>query len=186
MSRYVKQFNRASVDDFYRLHSRKNDAGWCFCAAWWVESWEKWSDRTVDENRNLRNNLLARGEYDGYLLYIDHEPIGWCQVGPRDRLRKLAQQFQLEPDPETWAITCFLIEPNHRRSGLAAYLFRQVLADLGQRGVKRVEVFPKRSPDIDAMDMWNGPESMFLKAGFEIVQDSPDRPVLAIELHGID
>jgi GNAT superfamily N-acetyltransferase len=178
----VKPFGEARVDDFYHLHSSKNDAGWCFCAAWWVGTWEKWGDRTADQNRIIRDELLARGEYDGYLLYIDHQPVGWCQVGPRDRLEKLTRQFRLAPDRETWAVTCFLIDPAYRRSGLAAYLLRQVLDDLGQRGVKRVEAFPRRSSDAEAMDLWNGPESMFLKAGFAIVRDHPDRPILAIEL----
>jgi GNAT superfamily N-acetyltransferase len=182
MDKEVKRFGKSLVGDFYRIHNEKNSAGWCFCAAWWVENWDGWSDRNADENRLVRNELLARGEYDGYLLYQNHEPVGWCQVGPRDRLEKLTRQFNLNPAPDTWAITCFLITPGNRRTGLAIYLLQQILADLQSRGVGWVEVFPKRGSELDATDMWNGPESMYLRAGFKVIVDRPERPVLAINL----
>jgi hypothetical protein len=61
-------------------------------------------------------------------------------------------------------------------------LLRQILADLQSRGVGCIEVFPKRGSELDAMDMWNGPESMYLQAGFKVIVDRPERPVLAINL----
>lgn len=185
MHKEVKRFDKSLVGDFYRIHNQKNNSGWCYCVAWWVASWDGWSDRTADENRLLRDELLVRGEYDGYLLYLDHDPVGWCQVGPRDRLEKLARQFNLNPAPDTWAITCFLIKPDHRRTGLAVYILQQILADLQSRGVGYVEAFPRRGSELDEMDMWNGPESMYLQAGFTVIGDSPQRSVFTINLTGI-
>ena len=178
----VKRFNKDLVGDFYLLHNKKKGAGWCFCIAWWIDSWDGWSDRTAGENRKARDELLYRGEYDGYLLYINDIPIGWCQVGPRDRLSKLVRQFELEPDPNTWAITCFLIDPDHRRRGLASHLLCEILMDLKELGIGRVEAFPRHGAEIDEMDMWNGPESIFAQAGFSVVQEDSIRLVLAIEL----
>jgi GNAT superfamily N-acetyltransferase len=177
----VRRFGAALREDFYHLHSEANDAGWCFCVAWWVPTWVGWGDRGAEQNRQLRDALCDQGEYDGYLLYVDGAPAGWCQAGPRDRLAKLAQQFDLAPDPAAWAITCFQIASTHRRQGLASFLLGEVLRDLRGRGVRRVEAFPKRGPDLEADDLWNGPESMFRSAGFAIVRDDPRRPVLAIE-----
>lgn len=182
MQTAIHRFDPGRRADFFRLHSEANDAGWCFCAAWWVGSWAGFGERTMAENRALRESLLDRGEYDGYLLYADGVPVGWCQAGPRDRLSKLTRQFGLEPDPTTWAITCFLIAPAYRRQGLAARLLEGVLADLGTRGVRRVEAFPRRGPDQDALDLWNGPESLFQRAGFQVVRDDPVRPILALGL----
>ncbi len=66
---------------------------------------------------------------------------------------------------------------------MARALLDGVLADLRGRGdVRRVEAFPKRGADLDAMDLWNGPEVMFRAAGFVVVQDDPVRPVLALDL----
>lgn len=178
----VERFSAACQDDFERIHCEDRGAGWCHCVAWWVPTWDGWGERSADENRALRRQLCQRGEYDGYLLYIDDDPAGWCQAGPRDRLAKLVAQFDLAPAPETWAVTCFFIAPDYRSRGLAAHLLRHVVADVGQRGARRVEVFPKRGSRLDALDLWNGPEAMFLACGFEVVKDDPKRPILALSL----
>jgi GNAT superfamily N-acetyltransferase len=182
MTLTVKRFDPSRRADFYRLHSEANGCAWCYCVAWWAPTWEGWGERTAEANRALREALLARGEYDGYLLYEDDAPVGWCQVGPRDRLEKLTRQLALPPDPETWAITCFQIAPAHRRKGLATRLLREVLRDLRGQGVRRVEAFPKRGDALDVEDLWNGPESMFRAAGFTVTRDDARRPVLALEL----
>lgn len=182
----VSPFSPHRLADFLAVHSQANRAGWCYCVAWWVPCWKGWDQRTAEENLGLRQSLLQRGHYDGYLLYIDHQPVGWCQAGRRDRLAKLVQQFQLPPDPAVWAVTCFLITPSFRGRGLASRFLKSVLADLARQGVRRVEAFPKRGPDLDQLDLWNGPKSMFLKAGFKVVRDDPRRPILALSLedHG--
>jgi ribosomal protein S18 acetylase RimI-like enzyme len=177
----VVRLEASRRDDFYRLHSEACGAGWCRCAAWWVPTWEGWSQRTAAENRRVREGLFDDGVADGYLLYGDDEVVGWCQALERDRLAKLARQFDLPPDPATWAITCFLIAPRHRRQGLAGRLLREVVADLRRRGAARIEAFPKRGPDLDDGDLWNGPEAMFRAAGFAVLRDDPVRPVLALE-----
>jgi GNAT superfamily N-acetyltransferase len=183
MPREVHRLTAENRADFFRLHNDEHDAGWCFCVAWWVRIWEGWGERSAEQNRTLREALFERcDQYDGYLLYVDDEPVGWCQAGPRDRLEKLARQFNLEPDPDTWALTCFLIAPQVRGQGMAASLLAGVLDDLRARGVKRVEAFPKRGEGLDAGDLWNGPEAMFRAAGFAVVRDDPARPVLALRL----
>lgn len=182
MSYEVHRLDAARREDFYRLHDDANDAGWCRCVAWWVPTWDGWSDRAAAENRRLRDELFDRGEHDGYLCYSGGEPIGWCQVGPRDRLGKLARQLALASDPAAWAITCFQIAPAHRRRGVAKELLASVLGDLARRGVRRVEAFPKRGEELDVHDLWTGPEALYLAAGFKVVRDDPRRPVLALEL----
>ena len=182
MNRKVIRFGPDNRADFYSVHCAHNRAGWCFCVAWWVPTWDGWGERSAADNRSLREDLLGRGEYDGYLLFVDGKPAGWCQVGQRDRLAKLTKQFGLVSDPETWAITCFLIAPAYRRQGLADFLLSAVLDDLPGRGARRVEAFPRRGKDMDDLDMWNGAEDMFLKAGFQVVLDDPQRPVLAKDL----
>jgi len=177
----ITRLDQDHLPDFFRVHSAENEAGWCCCVAWWVPTWEGWGERTQVENRLLREALFQRGEYDGYLGYLDGEPVGWCQVGPRDRLEKLRRQLELAPDPETWAITCFLIVPAYRRAGVASSLMRPVLEDMKQSGVRRVEAYPKRGEQLDSGDLWNGPEGMFLQAGFRVAKDDPRRPVLVLE-----
>jgi GNAT superfamily N-acetyltransferase len=168
--------------DFFRLHSPENECDFCYCAAWWVPSWEGWSERTSEANRKLREDLFERGEFDGYLLYVDGVPGAWAQVGRRDRLTHLTGDYRLEPDPYAWAITCFLVAPSLRRRGLARRLLDFVLKDLERQGVRRVQAFPRRGADLTPERLWTGPEAMFLSAGFDLVREDARRPILERQL----
>jgi GNAT superfamily N-acetyltransferase len=172
----ILRFGPEHLPAFQALHAT---AGWCFCVAWWVESWEGWGRRTAAENRDLRAALTAAGIFDGYLAIDDGKAVGWCQALPRDRLHKIRNQFGLGADPATWAIGCFYIHPEHRRRGIARALLAHVIADLPSRGAGRIEAYPKRGGAPDTDDMWNGPEALFRDAGFSVVKDDPLRPVLA-------
>jgi GNAT superfamily N-acetyltransferase len=182
MSLDVVPVSPANRADFHRVHHDDHDCGWCSCVAWWVPTWDGWGDRTAEENRALRESLFDRGEYDGYLLYADGEPIGWCQVGPRDRLEKLVAQFGLPADPAVWAITCFQIVPAHRGRGRAAALLDGVLLDLQRRGIAAVQAYPRSGERLDPEDAWTGPESLFTSRGFRVVRAHDSYPILQREL----
>ena len=181
MSRTVRRLDPATRPDFRRIHCEANGAGWCHCVAWWVESFDGWGERTAEQNLELREELFARGEDDGYLLMDGEEPIAWCQVGPRDRLPNLLRRYGPEPDPAVWAVTCFVVVPSARRSGAATELLAGVLEDLRARGVPRVQAFPRRGAT-EPGAMWTGPEALFLRAGFTVERDDPQRPVLSLAL----
>jgi GNAT superfamily N-acetyltransferase len=164
-------------EDFYRVHCRLNGADWCYCVAWMVPTWEGWGQRTAEENRALREKLFRQSRYDGYILYLDDEPIGWCQCGPRDRLPKLLRQFQLKRDPDVWAITCWIIAPRWKKKGLAHLFLAEILKDLQARGVSRVQAFPRRGQELPDEDVWTGPEAIYRQAGFVLEQEDPQKPI---------
>jgi GNAT superfamily N-acetyltransferase len=174
----IDKFQESNRDDFYEIHSEKNGCGWCYCVAWWVPTWDGWGERTAEENRRFREDLLLRGEYDGYLLYHDSQPVGWCQVGRVARLEKVLRQFSLTEDDDVWAITCFLIAPTFRRTGLASQLLQGVIDRLERQGVEKIMAFPKKGEDLDENELWNGPASMFRSAGFDVIGEDDQRWVL--------
>ncbi len=177
----VEAFNPGNREDFFDFHNRVD--GDCFCTAWWVPSWEEWSDTNAESNRELRQDLLRRGEYDGYLLYDDQKVVGWCQAGQRDRLGKVLSQFNLNIDPLTWTISCFKIDPEMRRKGLASHLLAEVLSYLGKKGVERVEVYPKIDTELPEHQQWTGPMKMYEEAGFQKVRNNQTRAIYEINLH---
>ncbi len=83
--------------------------------------------------------------------------------------------------PGTYAVTCFCIQPERRRRGLARALLAAVLADLRRRGVRRLEAFPRPGQHEDG-EVWTGPLGLYLAAGFRIARDDPRRPVVALDL----
>ena len=182
MDRQVHRIDESRKNDFYKVHCAVNDAAWCFCAAWWVPTWDNFDQRQAMQNYQLRDRLFKDGEYDGYLLYVDGKPVGWCQVGPRDRLEKLTREYELAADPYTWAITCFLIAPSYRRMGLAEFMLSEIIADLKTRGARRLEAFPHRGETLGECGMWTGPEAIFRRAGFCVARDNPEKPILGLDL----
>lgn len=186
----VHALEPARLEDFDRLFDAEPGPRWCRCVAWWVPTWDGFGERTAEENLALRRELFARGELDGYLAYATDRPtdrpggrpVGWCQVGPRDRLEKLVRSFALEPDASTFAVTCFVVAEGVRRRGVARALLRAVLEDAPRRGATRIEAYPKTGADLDVCELWNGPEALFLEHGFERLRAVPPRVILTRDL----
>lgn len=162
----VKKLDSNLIEDFLKLHSKEQGAEWCNCVAWWVPTWEGWDARTMEENRQLREALFQKSEFDGYLLFEDNVPIGWCQACIKNRLPKLSRQFPSSETTGTYAISCFFIAPEKRRTGMAAFLLQEILKDLKSNGVERVEAYPKAERDLPADEAWLGPIDLFIDAGF--------------------
>jgi GNAT superfamily N-acetyltransferase len=177
----VERFGPTTREDFRRLHSDANGAGWCRCVAWWVPTWDGWGERTAQENAALRDELCDTGEYDGLLAYDRRDPVGWCQLGPRDRLEKLVRQFELEPDPATWAVSCFLVAPSHRGRGVAGALVAAAVETARAKGAHWLEGYPRTAAN-DAGELWTGPERLFVHTGFRRVHDAPPRRVYRLGL----
>ena len=109
----------------------------------------------------------APRERDGYLLYGTPDRRAGA-VGPRDRLPKLAGNYKLPSNQEANAISCFAILPEFRGKGLANFLLGEMVKDLAERGVKRLEAYPRRGEQLEAEEVWTGPELIFLQAGFQV------------------
>ncbi|MCP5067094.1 MAG: GNAT family N-acetyltransferase [bacterium] len=154
-------------DDFFRLHSHKNDHDWCFCVAWHVASFEGWGERSAEENRACRERLIDDGNSDGYLLYDSRrEPVAWCQCAPVTDLDHLMRRWNLNPDPAHFAVGCLFVAPDRRGEGVARALLGAVLSDLRLRGAKRVSAIPRRGRDLPPGEAWTGPEALFKAFGF--------------------
>jgi GNAT superfamily N-acetyltransferase len=169
-------------EDFFKLHGAHDAGGECFCTAWWVTTWQEWSERTAEQNRELRRRLFDDNIFDGYLLYDGEEPVGWCQCCRRDMLPKIGQTYRLAPDSDTWSISCFFILPQYREIGLAHYFLNRIIEDLEAQGVNHLQGFPKRGEKLAAEDLWTGPESIFIKAGFRLEQDDESHPMYGLIL----
>lgn len=170
------------LDDIRALYSSAPD-GWCWCVAWEVPDWSGWSSRTAEQNRSLREDLWKNGQFHGYVFYSGDEAIGWCRVGPTAVWPKFCQQTGLQPSDAEYAFTCFGLKPPHQAKGLLHEYFEKVILDLRNREVRTVFGFPKRhSAGLSAGDVWTGPVSVFLKAGFSVERMTENRVLVKCEL----
>lgn len=178
----VKRLSAETSEDFFRLHSDDNHAGWCQCVAWWVPSWDGFMDRTAEENLALRRSLFEKGVFDGYLLYDNGKPVGWCQAAPQEMLAAVANRYKLTTDEGAWVVTCFVIAPSYRRQKIASTLLREVVKDIAIRGGKSIKGFPCTTGDGVEDDFWTGHPSIFEAAGFTRITDDPKHPTYQIKL----
>lgn len=178
----VKKLSFENREDFYKVHRAGEYGDFCLCGFWWYTGQKDWNERTEEDGRAQREDLLSRRISDGYLLYLEGEPVGWCQVYPRDHLPRLVDTYHFKADDSVWCISCFLLIPQVRGKGLAHVFLAKVLGELRKMGVKTVQTFPLSKEGACAEDNWTGPEAIFRQAGFVKIMDHPRRPVWEISL----
>ncbi|WP_457962667.1 GNAT family N-acetyltransferase [Arthrobacter sp. D1-29] len=85
-----------------------------------------------------------------------------------------------------WAVTCFVVDPRHRRSGVAAALLEAAVEHARTNGARILEgypVDPSLRPKAGASDLYHGTLNLFLAAGFKAVSRAvPGRAVVRLQL----
>jgi GNAT superfamily N-acetyltransferase len=178
----IERLSELNRSDFFKVLAMGEFGDCCFCVFWWQTSLVGWGDRTCEQNRQFRDGLFSQHVYDGYLLYIDDVPQGWCQSGLRDQWPTLLKNYALTPDENVWAITCFVLNPEWTGKGVAHLFLHEVLTALKQQGVARVQAFPHLGRDLKNDEVWPGPVSIYEKAGFVTVKADERRPILELSL----
>ena len=88
------------------------------------------------------------------------------------------------PEVPVWSVSCFVVAPGHRRSGVAAALLHAAVGHAVAHGAGIVEgypVNPELRPKAGPADLYQGTLKLFLAAGFEVVSDAvPGRAVVRL------
>ncbi len=181
----VKPLTARSVGDFWSLHSDEVEHGWCCCTAWWSPSFKVFSKRTATENRQIREELFAKEQFDGFILYENDDPLGWCQCGSLKRLPLLCEVYDLDEatiDEKVQAISCLFLKPSARNKGLAHKLLAGLLEHLKDEGFEVVKAFPRCGDNLPAGEVWTGPGPLFTRAGFTKIGGSETMPIFELSL----
>lgn len=173
-------------DDFVTLFGPTGQQGGCWCM------WNRQTNKQFEEckgpgNREAMRSIVESGEVAGLLGYVDGEPIGWVSVGPRSSFSRLQRSPVTKPfdDLAVWSVTCFVIAPRHRNTGVATALLDAAVALARDHGAPAVEGYPvePRKDTMPAIYAWMGVASMFEAAGFvEIARRSETRPLYRLDL----
>jgi GNAT superfamily N-acetyltransferase len=168
-------------DDVADLAGERGFTSGCWCM-WWRVTSKEFEERHGAGLRQDFRELVAAGPEPGLLAYVDGRPVGWVAVAPRDEYPRLDRSPKLRrlDDRPVWSITCFTIDRQHRRQGVAAALLDAAVDFARQRGADVVEAYPidtaggKRS----SADLYTGTLAMFERAGFEEVARRGGRPIV--------
>lgn len=108
--------------------------------------------------------MIREGTLRGYLAYgKDGRVIGWCNANRRSAFLRLGPG-----EADVVAVVCFVIDPAHRRRGVARALLARVLEDAAREGVRAVEAYPS-SRARTASGHYHGPLALYESFGFQRV-----------------
>lgn len=182
----VRPVTSENWDDFLEVMGPRGGEAGCFCMFY------RQTSREFDENKGERNkalmkNIVDSGQVPGLVGYRDGAPVGWVQVGPREWYGRLDRSRVTKPldDRPAWAITCFVIPKEHRRTGVASALLAAAVDYARDMGAEVVEGYPvePKGEDVPAVWSWMGFPSMFESCGFkEVARRTDTRPFMRYEL----
>lgn len=175
-------------DDVVKVIGTRGDPSRCWCQFFHLRG-RDWSEATTQSNRERLCAEIEQADVaPGVLGYAGDDPVGWCQVAPKQDFDRLLHSPSSvaprdEPDPAAlWAITCFVVPPPHRRRGVAHDLLEGAVSHAAAHGAVAVEGYPVAVTGRDRVssaDLYHGTLSQFLGAGFrEIRRPSQNRVVV--------
>jgi GNAT superfamily N-acetyltransferase len=106
------------------------------------------------------------------VAYRDGEPVGWCNIGPRTEIMRLARSKVIRPvdDLPVWSIICVIVRSGFRRMGVTAPLLEGAVAYARSNGAFAVEAYPVDPPGrMDLTMAFVGVRPMFERVGFSVV-----------------
>lgn len=124
------------------------------------------------EREQAMRRLTERDVPPGVVTYRDGVPVGWCNIGPRADIRRLAASKLMRPvdDVPVWSIVCVVVRGGHRKQGVVAPLIEGAVEFAASRGAPAVEAYPvDPAGRMDATMAFVGTRSMFERAGFEVI-----------------
>jgi len=123
--------------------------------------------------RDQARTLIAERGLKGYLAYgSGGQVVGWCNANRKGAFARLGA---VQPAEENvLAVVCFVIDPAHRRQGIARALLERVVQDATAQGFRWVEAYPSARAR-SASGHYHGPLALYEALGFQRI---PGRKVV--------
>jgi GNAT superfamily N-acetyltransferase len=182
--------NQVAFGDLQSVFGDRGPAARCQCQRYRLWRGESFSKQPVEERQHRLREQAGCGDPDvptcGLLAWLEHEPVGWCAVGPRSDLNGLKRVFTVpwkgrdeDPDdPTVWAVTCLFIRGGYRRRGIASALVCATVDHARSQGARAVEGYPIVRTDVINEELHVGTVPMFEAAGFQKVSAPTHRRVV--------
>jgi ribosomal protein S18 acetylase RimI-like enzyme len=177
----VVPLNPERLEDYLRFFDQSafsDNPAWadCYCLFYHVPEAE-WEKRSGPQNRQEAAALIRAGGLSGFLAYEAGEPVGWCNANRKERYALLAGSRELwepgEAGGRVLSVVCFVIEPAHRRRGIARALLAAACAAAETQGLAWVEAYPRKQARIAAQH-YHGPVELYRQQGFTVHRELAD------------
>jgi GNAT superfamily N-acetyltransferase len=129
-------------------------------------------ERITEEERKQRptrreqaRTLIQDGVLKGYLAYGDEGSVlGWCNANRKTEFARLGTTSPAEAG--VVSVVCFVVDPAHRRRGIARALLERVIQDATDLGFRWVEAYPSSRAKSES-GHYHGPVTLYLALGFK-------------------
>lgn len=123
-------------------------------------------------SRVFKEQLVKAGQARAALVFDGDRCVGWAQFGPPSEI-SVQHRKQVEVDGYRWPdyrITCFFIDRDYRRQGVAERALQGALELIAAAGGGRVESYPQDTggKKTSASYLYNATASLFERNGFEL------------------
>jgi GNAT superfamily N-acetyltransferase len=168
---HVKALDDSTWPDFARLVERHNGIwGGCWCMSFHLE--HGFGNRTVSQLRSEKERRVRNDQAHAALVYDGSVAVGWCQFGPTKELPRIKnKRAYLDglTDLPDWRITCFFVDREYRRRGVASVALKGALREISRLGGGTVESYPEhvKGRSVSASFLHNGTVAMFEREGFK-------------------
>lgn len=155
---------------FADLVERHNGVwGGCWCLAFHVKTSDM--GQSFEDNREVKRRLVSEGQAHAAVVLDGDRAVGWCQYGSPEELPRITHRKEYEAGleaPADYRVTCFFVDRDYRRDGVAAAALEGALQLIAPAGGGVVDGFPydTHGEKANASFLYNGTRSLFEQAGF--------------------
>ncbi len=135
-------------EDFADVINRNRRANHCWCLSHRLTAGEI-EELGGGSREQAMRRLCERDHPPGVVTYLDGEAVGWCNIGPRSEITRLARSRLIRPfdDVPVWSIICVVVRPGHRGQGVTRHLIQGAVEYAASHGAPAVEAHPVDPPD---------------------------------------
>lgn len=152
--------------------AQKHNGVWggCYCSYFHTDSPTTRKDDVDRPTFQLR--MIEEGIAQAALVFEGGQVIAWCKFGSPEQVPNIKHRKQFDAGEDhvaPWRITCFFVDRDHRRSGVAAEALDGALQLIAQAGGGEVVTFPDIVPEgkkVSASFLHNVTPGIFERAGF--------------------
>ena len=139
--------------------------------------------RTAEENRAEAEAMIRDGRMKGYLARMD---AGWsvgATLTTSVYIRNIPRSVRTT-GRALCAVTCFVIDSEYRRQGIARALLRRAFADYAALGYEYIESYPV-TEDGSCASHYHGHPAMYESEGFKVYLRLEGRLCMRRSLKGV-
>jgi GNAT superfamily N-acetyltransferase len=124
------------------------------------------------DRATFKRRLVDEGVAHAALVFHGEQAIAWCEYGSPTELPGIYHRKEFdagETHPAPWRITCFFVDRDHRRGGVAAIALQGALDLIADAGGGEVVSFPnivEQGKKVSASFLHNVTPGIFERAGF--------------------